>query len=269
MTDDILSLAQAATAKPIAAPGFEGDVLLIPDGYSDLDMEEYGDHPRRTNVAVRHQTLGSFLRYYDRFTGGQPTAPVFVDRQNGILRAEFDYHSLGQPAWRGHVATFDLPVPQAWKTWTEYNNRYMTQKDFAEHLIDNQQDIVKPEPASMIELAKTIRGTVDVTFASGHDLKNGDVELRYNRETKAKGGTSGSIAIPDVFVLGLRPYLGAEPYEVKAFLRYRIDDDGTLRLLYKLHRIDLVKEDALEAVLKQVREAVGEDNVFDAVPSEP
>ncbi|MEA3413160.1 MAG: DUF2303 family protein [Pseudomonadota bacterium] len=59
--------------------------------------------------------------------------------------------------------------------------------------------------------------------------------LTYVEEVKGSAGAKGDITIPEVFSLGIRPFKGMVPCELKARFRYRING-GQLSMLYKLHR---------------------------------
>jgi uncharacterized protein YfdQ (DUF2303 family) len=123
---------------------------------------------------------------------------------------------------------------------------------------DHRADIQSPPAADLLELAQTFQATTKVSFKSGSVLKSGQRQLQYVEETQASAGQKGNISIPDEFQLALRVYEGAEVADaVTARLRYRIDGDGRLGLMFVLDQLPDVVNAAFEGVIAQLDEQVG------------
>ncbi len=113
------------------------------------------------------------------------------------------------------------------------------------------EDIVEPPAAGMLEVAQSLQAAKSVAFRSGTRLQDGQVQLVWEETIEAKAGQKGDLTIPEVFVLGLCPYEGSDPFRVRARLRYRIND-GALQMGYVLDR----PEDVLEAAFGVVKDRV-------------
>ena len=65
------------------------------------------------------------------------------------------------------------------------------------------------------------------------------------------------------FALGLRPFDGGDAYQVKAFLRYRIDrNTGQIVFWFELQRPDRVLEDASKAMVDKIKTSTGLPVIF-------
>lgn len=231
------------------------DVVVVTDraGARVVDLSEYRDSPRRFRRSVGVFDAESFLDYVKR-NGNDDQLEVWADEERRTVQAV-----LNGPddfaGWCDHTATLTLRTTPAWKAWTEGSGKLLGQTVFAEHIEDNLPDIVKPTGAEMLELAQTFQSTSKVDFQSHRFLDNGQRALEYTEATEAKAGRRGQIAIPAVFELGLRPFLGGDPYRVVARLRWRIAD-GDLRIGYKLDRPEEVLRAAFGDVVSKIDEAV-------------
>jgi hypothetical protein len=63
--------------------------------------------------------------------------------------------------------------------------------------------------------------------------------------------------VPDFFVLGICPFVGAAGFEINARLRYRIGNDGKVSFSYILDRPFKVIENAFKAAREQIEAATG------------
>lgn len=257
-TDAVAALAIASGAL------LPEDLALVPKGYSVEDLSRYGAQPRRIKQAVTVRDEGSFDSYLARFADDR--LAVFADLDAGTFRAVLDYHVASvvastaeqAPQWGHHTCTLALTPSEAWKTWTARDGNQMLQTAFAEFIESNALDVTSPTGAALLEAAKNVQQVRNVTFGSKVDLDNGDLVFNYSSETKPKG----NVALPERITLAVPVYLGGPRYEVQARVRFRISDDGDLRLWYDLLNRDEVQRAAVEEVLASVREIAGEERVF-------
>ena len=73
---------------------------------------------------------------------------------------------------------------------------------------------------------------------------------------EAKAGRTGQLEIPAQFTLALRPFLGADNFEVTANLRYRITD-GLLAIGFKLVEPERRLEVAGDELVQQIETETG------------
>lgn len=232
------------------------DLLIVTDsdGTRIEDLTEHAPHPRRTIRAVNVWDADSFLAYVARHTRPQGLE-VWADEERRTITAVINGPEASTPGWCDHTCTLSLRLSPAWRTWVEQSGKLLTQTVFAEHIEDNLPDIVRPAGAEMLELAQTFQAQTKANFTAHRFLDNGMRALEYTETSDAKAGRRGQIEIPANFDLGLRPFLGGDPYKVSARLRWRITD-GDLRIGYKLDRPDEVLRAAFGEIVVKIGEGV-------------
>lgn len=240
--------------KPVELMKPDGDKVgqfaVIHNNYSLHDLDEYLDRPRRLMATQRMHTVESFCRYVTAFKG-TPTI-ILADVNSTVFKAALDYHEPGnKPSHCDHVAIYTCPLSDEWELWTKHDGEKFTQADFARFLEENLVDIVEPDGATMYEITRTLEAKKKVEFKSGVRLESGSVQLQYNEDTEAKG--KGSVDIPATFKIGLPVFQGGVRYELDAFLRYRITDQGGLSFHYDLHRPHRLLDDAFTGIAEKIK----------------
>lgn len=222
----------------------------------DLTGDQYHHHPRRKMGMTVVRDAGSFLAYWDKHSDGD--SEVYADRDARSVTAVLDAHTAVNGArFGGHRLVLKLRHTESFEAWSQRSGKQMSQLAFAEFIEDRRADIVSPPAADLLELAQTFQATTKVSFKSGSVLKSGQRQLQYVEETSASAGSKGQITIPDSFDLALRIFEGAEVADaVTARLRYRIDGDGKLGLLFILDQLTEVVNAAFEGVIAQLDEQV-------------
>lgn len=178
-----------------------------------------------------------------------------------LAEVEPDTRYTAESDWSGEVHHADdwpdhlLATPE-WTAWTALNGKWLTQEDFAEHILDTASDVVMPSAADLLEMAETFVATKSLNFKSGSRLRNGQRQLTYVEVIDAQAGPAGNVTIPESILLRLAPFDGAEPVEMGARIRYRIND-GALRLGYVLDRPDLVLRAAFAEVVAAIEGQTG------------
>lgn len=173
---------------------------------------------------------------------------------NDDVRAHLDEISAG---WRDHRVHYRPEFSEAWKAWSarfpERETKWLSQLDMAEFIEERAGDFVRPDGASMLELAQNFEIVRNGKFASARRLDNGSVQLSVSDEHAPRG----IVEIPSDVVLGMRLFEGMGGYQFKAKFRYRIKDDALLLTFRILHRDDLFTT-AVNDVLDVMRGALGE-----------
>jgi uncharacterized protein YfdQ (DUF2303 family) len=215
-----------------------------------LDLEKLRDTPDRPRGTYHPATVGSLIDYVDEHQNGYHTT-LWVHATEGKVLAILDDNAGEATAWREHRAELELLLTEEWKFWTAHDGAYMGQQEFAEKLQEGLPDISRPDGADLLEICSTIQATTNSTFRSGFRLENGEVKMQYDEQIDGKAGKAGELAIPEEFTLLLAPFIGNEPVDVKAHLRYRVRG-GNLTIGYKLQQPDRIIQDALDAIAKRL-----------------
>ena len=226
---------------------------VVPDGASVEDLEKLLPAPVRSRASVTAKSAETLAAYIVRFK--TKATAVFADQEKFSIVGIIDYHTPDAPAFREHRITYAAPRSLEWATWRTASGRKMAQADFAQFVEDNVVDIRSPAGADVLEVARGLQAKKAVSFASAIRLSDGSQEFTYN-ETVQGTTAKGKLKVPEEFTLGIPVFFGGDLYEVKARLRYRIND-GQLALWYELYRPEHIEKDAFEAVCERVNEATG------------
>lgn len=251
----VASLARAAVAPLNLASVPAAGVLVFADK-TVRSLEAFSPTPKRKRASVSLYESKSFVEYVKAHK--LPGATHLFGQSNelgGSFSAVIDYHEaetatkeVAVPGWSDHRATLTLQTTPEWKRWIENNGKAMTQEAFAEFLEDNITDIIKPDGATLIEIAQLLVGKKGATFRSGKNLKTGAIDFAYSEQIEASAGRrDDNMQVPDRFTLGICPFVGAAGVEVSVRLRFRISDSGKLTFIYLLDRPHKVIEAAFNA----------------------
>lgn len=228
---------------------------VLPKDYAVQVIEELRPKLERIQANVSLSDTRSFIAYVQKFR--EDGTLMFAEPQHGTLKAVIDYHT-SSPAWREHSAQLILSHTPEWKAWISKNNRDLTQREFAEFLEDRVLSIVEPDGALLVEVAKHLEAKRNVKFASGVSLENNAATFSYVEEIEGRG--KGNVTVPTRFTLGLSPWRGTDPYQLKARLRYSVSEQG---LTFRFVLDD--PEKVLEAAFKDILAHIHEETGFDAL----
>ena len=228
-------------------------------------LESLNDKPRRKRATVALIDTGSFIEYLNTHkVAGQTTVFGLATEQGGSFNAILDYHggaevsNAGAPNWGDHTATLTLATTPEGRRWTAKSGELMSQEAFAEFIEDNLNDIIRPDAAAILDIAQLLVAKKTVNFKSGKRLANGETKLEYVETIESTGGkTNDTLAIPESFVLGIVPFVGADGVEITARLRYRISDSGKLSFAFILNRPFKVIENAFLLARQAIEEKTG------------
>lgn len=228
--------------------------------------------PTRKRGTLQMHDVDSFIATLKRY-GSLATMNVYLDVDYAANKVAavgiFNDHEdgAGAPGWRDFRCTFQPRFGEEWKRWTGKHKQPMEQVAFAHFLEENIGDIVSPADsrlptgADMLAFITTLTETRKVKYGSGINLQNGMVQIEFIEE--GDNGTKGKLEIFREFAIGVRPYFNGDGYQVRAFLRYRIDrNTGAIAFWYELQRPDRTLEDASRAVIEKIRTEAGAAVVF-------
>lgn len=232
-----------------------GLYAVVPPGSAVVDLEAYLPTPIYAKAAVTARTVQSLIDYTQRHKT-EATA-IFADVETGRVQSVIDYIPADNGgAHKAQKCTYDAPFSEEWKRWSAITGKQQNQEAFALFIEENRADVVNPDGATILELAKTLDAKKKVTFKSGIRLDDGSVTLDYTDETVASGGgITGKIPIPTEIELGIPVFFGGDRYKVTAFFRYRIVE-GKLVMWVDLHRIKHIRDAAFGDIIAKVAGAL-------------
>lgn len=235
----------------------EHPFAVIPENYEIDDLEKMLPRPLAVRANVTLATVDAFIVYVLEFKDN-PTR-IFAHPITGKLVAILDYHEPKEltgpnPSWCAHRCLFAPTNTVEWSRWMGSNNIWLKQRDFAEFIENNVDDIKTPNGAEMLEIASSLEAKTAVEFKSGVRLDNGSHRLSFSAETVAKAGDKGTLDIPSVFTLAIAPFVGGEAYPLNARFRHRIED-GKLTLRYQLVNPHKIIESAVARTVERVATA--------------
>lgn len=251
--------------KVIEAGGLIGDAktapdgvipyAVVPEGATVEDLERLLPAPVRPRSDVTAKSTDTLSAYINRYK--TENTVIFGDQQDFKLVGIIDYHPVKGAAWASHRAHYAAPRSLEWQTWRGAHKKSMSQADFAQFIEDNIVDIRAPAGAEILEVSRSLQAKKSVEFASAIRLADGAQEFTYS-ETVNGTTSKGKVKVPEEFTLGIPVFFGGPLYEVRARLRYRINE-GKLALWYDLYRPEHIEQDAFEAICTDVAEKTGID----------
>jgi uncharacterized protein YfdQ (DUF2303 family) len=247
------------TPQKVADGGF---YAIVPEGSELHDLESFLPVPIAARSVVSTRTVKSLVDF-TAMHKMEGTA-IFADVESGKVEAVIDYLSASNaPTHKAMRCVYMAPFSEEWKRWTAISGKQMSQEAFSLFIEENRDDVVTPDGATMLELAKNLDAKKKVTFKSGLRLDNGDVSFDYTDETVASGGVTGKLAIPTEIGLGLPVFYGGDPYKITAFFRYRIIE-GKLVMWVDLHRMKHIRDAAFNDIIVSVANSLEGVPVYEA-----
>ncbi len=242
LPEDVISILLdlgRSEAGPQVVEGGNVPYVLVPAGSKvqpvpELIFNEHSLTPERIKQTVRVLDPNSFVAYFKLFSDSN--SRVFADETTLKVVAVLDYHKTVDigPRWGQHKTELTLTLSDPWKVWIASNNKHLTQTEFSEFLEQNSMDITNPAAATVREISSDLQATTEVEFGSGVRMQDGQIKFKYSESTKATM-SSGQLAIPDRFTIGVPVFVGGDDVSVEALLRFRAKE-GKLSFWYTLVR---------------------------------
>lgn len=238
--EDIAAHIQAG--KIIFAPS-HAPAVIVPEGFTLKDIEYLRDRPARIREHAKIATAQSFIDYV-RMHSTQ-TSILLADEEARRIRALIDYHD-DEANHKDHTATYTCKLSKEWREWSAADNKRLNQLQFAEFIEDHVNDITDPVGAELLDMTNRFHVVRNSVFGSVQRLATGEFSIQYSQENQ-----KGSIEFPETITLAIAPFHAGERYELKARVRYRVDD-GKLALWYQL----ISPEKVLEHAFSEVKAAI-------------
>jgi uncharacterized protein YfdQ (DUF2303 family) len=270
--DRLIDLGAALGA--IREPPKGDPFVIVPVGFKTESLAPFLP-PARIKQNVVMLEAGSFADYVNRFKTDNTLIFADVTDTGAKFVAILDYHekatqskkeisvtevSIGLKAnYCSHTARFECITTKEWQDWMANNGKRMDQVAFATFLEENMELIQTPPGATLLEIVQTLHGHVDARFVQATRLQSGRVTLSYDEDVVVKGNSitkEGAVDLPTQIIAGIAPFQGTEKYEVKARLKYRIEN-RKLSLWYETISPHRIIRDAVLNVTKEISEKTG------------
>lgn len=248
----------ARIAAPVIERGEGIAYAFVPAGFKLQDIGDPHRLPPYIKQSVTVDDAESLIQYANRFSDSRSV--IIADLDALSIGAVLDWHSGNQePSYDPlfsmpcqHRAALKLRNSEEFARWAAMENKLHDQAVFAEFLDENSSDIIDPEPAVMIEIARDLEATQGVKFKANNRLQTGERSFSYETETHVKG----DLKVPQRFRLAIPLFHGEEPTEIEASFRFRPQSDG-LKLGFVWRRVEFVRQAKFREIAHRVAEATG------------
>lgn len=225
----------------------------LDNGYGKLvSAERWEPAPTAIRQSTTLLTARGFAQYVNLFKA--TSTIVFFNRDTKFV-AVLDYHEPSKPSWSTHRATFEAKRTREWLLWKSFDNKPMTQVDFAQFLEDNLPDIAAPDAATIVEAARNMEATKEVTFKSQVNVGNGSVKFTYD-EFVNNGTRPDTVDLLNGMTLSLPILEGLDNQAVQVRIRYQIGAGGKLSMRYMLVRAQDAEDEAMELIAGTLGEQI-------------
>lgn len=278
--ESIIAFAKESLAAELIPMKDGNDVLVIPSGKTAVNLKEkmapYLKTPERVRGTSNHHTLASFVAHFNRFK--LPGSAIYASEnvKNPELKGVYNYsHSPTEPGWGDHKAVLHCRLSDEWQTWTDGSKKPMSQREFAEFIEENIDD-VQPKPdlenasnamlkdislllgypfasqQEMLTLSRGIEINEGAKAASKVNLQTGERTIQY--ENQHLDSENKPLKIPGLFLIRIPVFLDGAPYLLPVRLRYRLQQ-GVVLWSYDIYREDRAFKDAYDEICAQVSTA--------------
>jgi uncharacterized protein YfdQ (DUF2303 family) len=235
---------------------------FVPKLFELKDITDPHRLPPSIHQRITVDDAQSLIDYANRFSDSRSV--IIADLDGLVIGVALDWHSSNcagtvlegyetlapQPA--KHLAALKLRTSEEFARWAGMESKLHDQMTFAEFLDENSSDIVDPDPAVMIEIARDLEATQGVKFKAGTRLQTGERSFSYETETHVKG----DLKVPQRFWLAIPLFHGEEPTEIEASFRFRPNPDG-LKLGFVWRRVEFVRQAKFREIAHRVAEMTG------------
>lgn len=250
-----LAVAAAGDVKQMEA-GDTWSLVAMPEGYrvEHLDWSDKMTGPRRSKGDNAVHDVASFLAAVAQRSVPGTDPVLYADEERNQLVGVLDDDHADAPGWRQYRVHLDLRRTPEWSGWRTASDTEFSQNAFAEFVEEHAPDFIEPDAATMLELAQSIEGKTSVNWKVGSRLKDGSRQVLWDETIETKAGSSGQLAVPDRFVIGVKPFYGAPDLKVEVLLRIRIREKRLL-LIPKIVRLAEYERAVFNAMVTEIAAA--------------
>ncbi|SHL97107.1 Uncharacterized conserved protein YfdQ, DUF2303 family [Sphingobium sp. YR657] len=262
------TLSAAGVSAPFAMMPGAGPVV-VPASVFDA----YRTQPRFRHGTAAMLSLDSLIDHTNRFKDEGSMLFADDDRSAPSIMSVLDYHPAGEalttaPRFGKHRATFNFPLSDEWKAWTEFNKTPLKMAAFAEfveeriidvlHLIPEEDELshdlqkfisacggeaIIATPQKLVELSRGLKVNESSVIKEVVNLGTGEGQILFSSEHSDSNGQP--LRVPSLFLIAIPVFRNGPLYRLAARLRYRKTAEGIL-FWYDLWRADRVFDHAFK-----------------------
>jgi hypothetical protein len=248
-----------------AGDSYEG--VLVPPGYSfeiPCPPDPTKRLPTRNQQEHTFDDADSLIAYVNRYSVARRGLLV-ADIDHGIAKVTLDYidpdsdnaavddrGDCFEVAACDHTAKIQLRASDEFLEWNKWEGSLHEQEDFILFLEENAADVIHPDAASLLEMARDFSAVTSQSFKSSRRLESGDRAFQFVSDTNV----TSSVKVPQRIKIRIPIYLGEEPIDLELKFRYRAGEGG-LKFGYEFHRIQSVKRAAFRHLIARVADETG------------
>lgn len=249
------------------------EVLASPVGINIKSTKAFKDEyltaPERRKGEAKVNDIESFIAHVNRFKDKDSALFANNDPARPSITAVLDYHkqtAAGAPRFGEHRTIYNFPVSKEWQLWTAKDSEQFGQGDFASFIEDNILDCLQPteggaddnkqlkalrellggsfaSPTKLVELSRGLAVNEASRVKGKTNLSTGETTIVY--ETEHNDETGKPIKVPNMFLIAIPVFEGAERYRIAVRLRYRVRS-GAVSWHYELYQSENVFIDAFK-----------------------
>lgn len=223
-------------------------LIALPKDSRVQSLEEFQPQPNAIKQTPSFFSCQSFCDYINRFKNEDST--VYLNVDGGKFSAVLDHHGAESPQWGRHKATFEPKLSLEWESWRAIHRKQMTQIDLAHFIEERLDDIVVPEPNTMLKAALDFQANENLALASSVNLDDGGVRFTFQKDN-----ASQNVVFPHRVKIRIPIHENEIPVELEVRVRYKADGNGALRFTCSfVKNPDLVVRSALLTLAAKIRE---------------
>jgi uncharacterized protein YfdQ (DUF2303 family) len=227
-----------------------GKELVVPKDFQTHTIPPLEPRLPRIRQRVTFYDIGSFIEYVNLFKAEGSRIFAVPGHLSGGAGASFkailDYHQKAAADHSAHVALFVPKYSEPWVRWMAAAKQGpMLQETFGDFIEENAPDIVDPSAAELLDMVNRFRASKKVEFNSVVRQANGDVTIGYAEQTEVQGSRAG-VTVPTELKLGIPVFFRGGAYEVRMFLRYKVQEKLTFSI--KADRPEYIEQDAFDGL---------------------
>lgn len=253
----IAELAKASVALPSIVGEQDGGrkFLVVPQGFRAEEITDpYGlvkEPPAYPIASVLLDSAESFCKFSGDYAGS--SSAVFGSFRETSFTFVGDYHgALDEPGRCEFWASYTLQTSTQWDTWIEAGRGALHgQLDFLRFIEENQDDVVAPSRAELLEMLKDFHAVRTMSVKKTLRAQFGVERFEFCDETR-----TGAVELPTKISILVPVYEYTEPVLVDLFLRWKIADNEKLMLGLKIKNPKLIERNAFDAVAAKISSGI-------------
>lgn len=253
--ETVLKAARIADPRHTGPDGSE--YLALPEGFK---LHELVDERHLAPWPLQRVTVddrASLSAYANRFSDDRSVIVADYDALTISARLDWHHHNLDPSEVRSgpdaHSVTLKLRPSEEFTRWDTFvKAKFVDQETFARFLEENSTDVLRPDPATLIEIARDFEATVGQTYKTSNRLDNGDRRIVFETDTRA----TNDVVIPQKITLRIPFYNGEQPSDIEAHFRWR-GMGGTVVFALEWHRVEYHRRAHFNAIAFTAAEETG------------